>query len=199
MKIKPSLIRYKVHTYTFFLVIISFSTNQYYAYSGVLPVDSFSTFNAGYDILNGSLPFKDFWTIKGPVLDVLQALYFKIFGVSWFSYSLHSSSFNSIFALATFYTLNNFDLDLKYSFIYSALSSILMYPYIWNTIYRSSRFYIFNISDLLSMYRYKNKSKHILVLYTYFFIPWFFYKTNPRSLLRDTHCNNFYFILIKKF
>ncbi len=128
MKIKPSLIRYRLHIYTFFLVIISFSINQYYAYSGVLPVDSFSTFNSGYDILNGSLPFKDFWTIKGPVLDVLQALYFKIFGVSWFSYSLHSSSFNSIFALATFYTLNKFDLDLKYSFIYSALTSILMYP-----------------------------------------------------------------------
>ena len=60
-------------TYLFILILISFSINQYYAYIGVLPVDSFSTFNTGYDILNGQLPFKDFWTIKGPVMDILQA------------------------------------------------------------------------------------------------------------------------------
>lgn len=128
MKIKPSFTRYQTHIYTFLLVLISFSVNQYYAYSGVLPVDSFSTFNAGYDILNGSLPFKDFWAIKGPVLDIIQALYFKIFGVSWISYTFHSSSFNSIFALATFFTLRRFKLELKYAFLYSLLSSILMYP-----------------------------------------------------------------------
>ncbi len=128
MKIKPSLIRYQIYIYSFLLILISFSVNQYYAFSGVLPVDSFSTFNAGYDILNGSLPFKDFWTIKGPVLDIIQALYFKIFGVSWVSYAFHSSSFNSIFALATFFTLRRFELDTKYAFFYSSLSSILMYP-----------------------------------------------------------------------
>ena len=114
--------------YLFFLVIISFFTNQYYAFIGVLPVDSFSTFNAGYDILNGSFPFKDFWTIKGPVLDLIQALFFKVLGVSWFSYAAHASIFNSIFALATFFTLKKFNLEPKYCFYYSSLASILMYP-----------------------------------------------------------------------
>ena len=114
--------------YLFSLIIISFSINQYYAFIGVLPVDSFSTFNAGYDILNGSLPFKDFWTIKGPVLDLIQALFFKIFGISWFSYAAHASTFNSIFAMATFFTLKKFNLEPKYCFYYSSLASILMYP-----------------------------------------------------------------------
>ena len=114
--------------YLFFLVLISFSTNQYYAYIGVLPVDSFSTFNAGYDILNGTYPFKDFWTIKGPVLDLIQAFFFKILGISWFSYAAHSSIFNSIFALSTFFTLRKFNLETKYCFYYSSLASILMYP-----------------------------------------------------------------------
>ena len=128
MEIKNLLKKKFVLIYLFFLVIISFSVNQYYAFIGVLPVDSFSTFNAGYDILNGSLPFKDFWAIKGPVLDLTQALFFKVFGVSWFSYAAHSSTFNSIFALATFFTLKKFNLEPKYCFFYSALSSILMYP-----------------------------------------------------------------------
>lgn len=128
MKIKTFLISYKVYIYSLVLILISFSFNQYYAYLGVLPVDSFSTFNAGYDILNGSLPFKDFWVIKGPVLDILQAFYFKIFGVSWASYAYHSSSFNSIFALSTFFTLHKFELKTKYAFLYSLSSSFLMYP-----------------------------------------------------------------------
>ena len=128
MKTKTSFIQNQSYFYISLLIIISFSINQYYAFIGVLPVDSFSTFNAGYDILNGSYPFKDFWTIKGPVLDIIQAIYFKFFGVSWFSYAAHSSSFNTIFALTTYFTLKKFDLEIKYCFIYSTLASILMYP-----------------------------------------------------------------------
>ena len=75
MKIKETFIHYSLYFYLFFLVLLSFSINQYYAYKGVLPVDSFSTFNAGFDILNGSYPFKDFWTIKGPVLDIIQSFF----------------------------------------------------------------------------------------------------------------------------
>ena len=128
MQKEPSNNRYHLYLNIFFLALISFCINQYYAYVGVLPVDSFSTFNAGYDILNGAVPFKDYWVLKGIVLDYIQAAFFKLFGVSWFSYSLHSSIFNSIFALATFFTLKSFNLDLKYSFFYSVLASILMYP-----------------------------------------------------------------------
>ena len=118
MQRKPLPNRYTFLIYITFLILISFCTNQYYAYLGVLPVDSFSTFNAGYDILNGSVPFKDYWVLKGIVLDIIQAAFFKLFGVSWFSYSIHASTFNSIFALATFFTLKQFDLDIKYSFFY---------------------------------------------------------------------------------
>ena len=30
--------------------------------------------------------FKDYWTIKEPFIDLIQAIFFKLFGVSWFSY-----------------------------------------------------------------------------------------------------------------
>ena len=114
--------------YLFFVLLISFLANQYYAYLGVFPIDTFLIFNSGYDLLNGVLPFKDVWTIKGPFIDLVQAIFFKIFGVSWFSYSSHASLFNSIFALSTFWTLKKFELDLKYCFLYSILASLLMYP-----------------------------------------------------------------------
>ena len=79
MQIKHLIDKYKLLIYIFFLVLISFSINHYYAFLGVLPVDTFSTFNAGYDVLNGAIPFKDYWVLKGIVLDFIQAAFFKIF------------------------------------------------------------------------------------------------------------------------
>ena len=76
MKSKSFINRYNNLIYVFFLFIFSFSVNQYYAYVGVLPVDSFSTFNSGYEILNGTVPFKDYWVLKGIVLDIIQAFFF---------------------------------------------------------------------------------------------------------------------------
>ena len=40
------------------LLIFSILINQYYGYRGVNPIDSFFSFNAGYDVLNGHFPFK---------------------------------------------------------------------------------------------------------------------------------------------
>ena len=87
---------------TFFLIIFSVSFNQYYGYIGILPIDSFLVFNSGYDFMNGFYPFKDYWTIKEPFIDFLQAIFFKLFGVSWFSYVFHASVFNCIISVLTF-------------------------------------------------------------------------------------------------
>ena len=114
--------------YIFFLLFFSFFINQYYGYLGILPLDSFLIFNSGYDVLNGYYPFKDYWTIKGVLLDLLQGLFFKFFGLSWFSYVLHASFFNCIITLATFYTLLKFNLNINLSFFYSICVAILAYP-----------------------------------------------------------------------
>ena len=63
--------------YIVFLIIFSITINQYYGYIGILPIDSFLIFNSGYDFLNGYLPFKDYWTIKEPFIDFLQAGFLK--------------------------------------------------------------------------------------------------------------------------
>ena len=105
--------------YFVILLVFSISFNQYYGYIGVLPIDSFLIFNSGYDVLNGYLPFKDYWTIKGPLLDIIQAFFFKIFGISWFSYVIHASVFNFIITIATFYTLIKFELNINYCFFTS--------------------------------------------------------------------------------
>ena len=114
--------------YFFCLLILSISINQYYGYIGVFPIDSFLFFDSGYRALNGFFPFKDYWTPTGPLLDIIQALFFKIFGVSWFSYVLHASIFNFLIVIATFYTLIKFDLNIHFCFFYAFLVSIIAYP-----------------------------------------------------------------------
>ena len=110
------------------LFISSIFFNQYYGNIGVQPIDSFFSFNSGYDVLNGYFPFKDYWTITGPFIDLVQAIFFKVFGVSWFSYVLHASIFNFIFTIFFFYTLRKFKLNINHCFLYSLFLSFLAYP-----------------------------------------------------------------------
>ncbi len=126
MKIKnKNLITISAVVFLFFFSIIF---NQYYGYIGILPIDSFLIFNSGFDLMNGYYPFKDYWTIKEPLIDLIQAGFFKIFGVSWFSYVFHASIFNSIITLFTFFLLKNFNLNNYLCFFYSICVAILTYP-----------------------------------------------------------------------
>ena len=108
-----------------FLIFFSTILNQYHGYIGILPIDSFLIFNSGYDLMNGYYPFKDYWTIKEPFIDLIQAIFFKVFGVSWFSYVLHASIFNCIITVYTFYLLRKLNLELKLWFFYSICVAIL--------------------------------------------------------------------------
>ena len=60
-----------------FLSIFSLSITFYYGYRGVLPLDSFLIYDAGYKLFNGFHPFKDYWSITGPVLDYIQFFFLK--------------------------------------------------------------------------------------------------------------------------
>ena len=111
-----------------FLIFFSISFNQFYGYIGILPIDSFLIFNSGYDLLNGYYPFKDYWTIKEPFIDLIQAIFFKLFGVSWFSYVLHASVFNCLITMFTFFLLKKFNLSNSLCFFYSICVAILTYP-----------------------------------------------------------------------
>ena len=99
-----------------FLIFFSIIFNQHHGYIGILPIDSFLIFNSGYDLMNGYYPFKDYWTIKEPFIDLIQAIFFKVFGVSWFSYVFHASIFNCIITVCTFYLFKKLNLENKNKF-----------------------------------------------------------------------------------
>ena len=109
------------------LCIFSFFVNYHYASIGVLPRDNFVLYNGGYRVLNGYIPFTDYWLVTGPLLDYLNAFFFTINGISWNSYIIHSSIFNSGISLMFYFLLVNLNLNKNWCFFYSLLFSILMY------------------------------------------------------------------------
>ena len=136
---------------------------------GVSPMDNFVLYNGGYRILKGYIPFNDYWLVTGPLLDYLNAFFFNIFGLNWKSYIIHSSIFNTIIALSTYFILLNFNLSKLWSLFYSILFSMLMYPVVGtpfvdhhSTIFLILSFYLFIFSV--------NKDNAISL----FFIPFLF-------------------------
>ena len=110
------------------LSIFSFFINFYYAKFGVNPMDSFVLYNAGFKVLNGLVPFKDYWVVTGPLMDYLNAFFFLIGGVNWNSYIFHSSFVNTLSSVAFYLFFKRLGLRTSFCFIYSLIFSILMYP-----------------------------------------------------------------------
>ena len=127
IQISNKIINKKIYL-IFFLVISSFFFTFNYGFIGIFPIDSFLIYDAGYKIINGFHPFKDYWTITGPILDYIQYIYFKIFGINWTSYVLHAASINLLVTIIFFYFFLRIEIKPFYSFIYSLSVSILAYP-----------------------------------------------------------------------
>ena len=66
------------------IFFFAFLLNQFSGNKGIFPIDSFSHFDIGYRLLNNDLPFKDYWVVSGPFVDLLQALIFSIFDTIFF-------------------------------------------------------------------------------------------------------------------
>ena len=126
MSLKDKL--YSTNSLTIIIFLTALLFNQYFGNRGVYPIDSFSHFDIGYRVLNGELPFKDYWVVSGPIIDFFQAFLFMLFDVNWQTYLLNASILNAIFAVLTFKLLLEFKLEKKYSFFYAVCLAVLAYP-----------------------------------------------------------------------
>ena len=64
------------------VILISFSVNFYFGHQGLMPLDDLQNFNSGFRVLNGDFPFRDYYSITGPILDIWQGNIYKILGVN---------------------------------------------------------------------------------------------------------------------
>ena len=121
-----------IKKYDYFCILLiflsSFIANYYYGSVGVFPIDKFAFFDSANFINKGYLPIRDYWTSNGFLVDLLQSIFFKFFGVNWYAYLLHSSILNFIFSVFTYKFLKSEGLNLKFSLFYSLSVSLLLYP-----------------------------------------------------------------------
>ena len=187
----------------FILILFLFSLliNQYYGNKGIFPVDSFSHFDTGFRILLGEHPFKDYWTVSGPLIDYLQAIIFYLFGVSWQSYVLHASLINSLVSIVTFVILINLKLNIYHSFFYALIFSVLAYPTSGTPFvdHHSTFFSLLGIYSLIL--GIKKEEKKYWILLPIFFTFAFFSKQVPSSyiILSSTFVLVLYTIIKRKF
>ena len=172
---------YKNYAYILALIFFSFFINFHYSFIGVMPLDNFVLYNGGYKVLNGYIPFNDYWLVTGPLLDYLNALYFKLFNVNWISYVSHSSTFNVLISLSTYFLFLNIGLRKEWSFIYSLLFSVLMYPVVGTPFvdHHSSIFLI--LGFYLYIHAIINKKFKLLIYVPTIMILSFLSKQTPAS------------------
>ena len=186
------LVKINVFFY-FFIFFFSFGINYFYANLGVFPIDTFAFFDTAYNILLERHPFKDIWITTGPVVDYMQAFFFKVFGLNWRSYIIHASLLNSFISVFFYTTLLKFNLNKYLSLFYSLSFSILAYP-VSGTPFAYIHSYIFSILSLLIFFHcIKFKSKT-----SFFFLPIsiflaFFSQQNPATFVA---VNILFFLLI---
>ena len=112
------------------ILVFAFYINFYYSNIGLYPIDTFSFFDAGYNVTQGYHPIKDYWVISGILVDYIQAIFFYIFGPNWNSYVFHASFLNSVISFFFFFFLNQFNKSLITNFFLSISVAILCYPVI---------------------------------------------------------------------
>lgn len=129
MKLNKNLIYKKELIFKIFLLIFSFSINHYFGFQGFNFIDSFQHISGGQKVLNGEIPFKDYWiSDSGPLMDFTQALLFKIFGSDWNILVLNASLANIIFAFSVYWLCNIFKIEFNIKIIISILAAVIMYP-----------------------------------------------------------------------
>ena len=110
------------------ILLISFLVNFYFGHQGLMPLDDLQNFNSGFRILKGDFPFKDYYSITGPLLDIWQSNIYKILGTNWQSLVIHASLLNSIFAISVFFFLRKLNFNTTECCLYSICSGLLMFP-----------------------------------------------------------------------
>ncbi len=179
MQPKKLIQNYKDIGPTLLIGIFSFVINYHYGFIGIMPMDNTVLYNGGYRILNGYIPFSDYWLVTGPLLDYLNALFFLILGVSWKTFIIHSSFFNLLIALASYFLFFQLGLSRKFSFFYSLLISVLFYPVVGTPFVDHHSTFFLIIAFYIFIFAIKKKNYIYFVYIPFFFCLSFLSKQTP--------------------
>ena len=100
----------------------------------------------------------------------MQAFFFKILGINWVSYIIHSSLFNSIIAILTFYFFLSLEINEIKSFIYTVSFSTLSYTISGTPFVDQHATFFLLISTYFLLNALTNSKKNLLWFFSILFI-----------------------------
>ena len=163
------------------ILLISFFVNFYFGHQGLMPLDDLQNFNSGHRILKGDFPFRDYYSITGPILDIWQSIVYKIFGLNWQSLIIHASLLNCIYSISVFIFLKRLNFTTVDSLFYSISSGILMFPPTGNPTVEHNSLALSVISFFIFIIGLKEKKSYLLFFSVFIFITAFFIKQVPTA------------------
>ena len=173
----------KKNSFVILIAIFAFYINKIYANLGVFPIDTFFHFDAGFNVMKGYLPIRDYWIVSGIVPDLMEAFFFFILGAGWETHVIHSSLFNAFISLATFFLLQKIGLNKFYSFLYSIFFSILAYPISGTPFVDHHAIFFSLLGVYFFIFSIKTKKNYFWFVTVLFFILSFFSKQVPAGYI----------------
>ena len=159
--------------------LFAFSINFYYGHQGLMPLDDLQNFNSGFRVLQGDFPFRDYYSVTGPFLDILQSIIYKLFGINWQSFVLHASLMNCLYSISIFIFLQKLNFSKINSFLFSLSGGLLMYPAAGNPTVEHSSLILSVMGTFLFIIGSKENKNYLLFFSIFIFGISFFVKQVP--------------------
>ena len=118
-----------MHPFAYVVVFIfGVAINQYYGNYGYMPLDLSVIYNGAWRVLNGEVPYRDFWLPHSTLPIMLQAAMFWALGMSWTTYVLQASLFNGFFATCITWAGVRFGMTLPVAGLFGVVAGLIVYP-----------------------------------------------------------------------
>ena len=108
--------------------IFGVALNQYYGNFGYMPLDLSLIYNGAWRVLNGQVPYRDFWLPHSTLPIMVQAAMFWALGMSWTTYVLQASLLNGLFAACITWAGVRFGMALPFAGLFGVIAGAIAYP-----------------------------------------------------------------------
>jgi hypothetical protein len=169
--------------YLLIIILFSFFVNFYYSKLGSFPIDTFLHYDSGYRILNNEIPIRDYWAVSGLVVDVMQAGFFKILGVNWIAYIVHSSTFNSLISIFMYLFFISHKIDKSKALLFTICFTILAYTVSGTPFVDHHAVFFLLITSFLIINNFNSKNFFLWFLIIFLFFLSFLSKQVPASYI----------------
>lgn len=146
----------------FLLIIFAFLFSIYSGRRGIHPLDQPIVFDGAYRILSGQTIYNDFQAPVGPVTFMLQALVFRIFGISWNIMIVTAAVCNAVAAVLVVRIIGIFTGFSKfYSYLAGFLTAVWFYPP-FGTVYMEQTALLFGLVSIWGILEFSITKRELI-------------------------------------